>query len=75
MNEATVRLSLGEVREFARATLTRVGLSPVHVEAVAETIVAGERNGCGARPVSEREGVLVSRAVLRDIGDVTRARA
>ncbi|KTT73605.1 Ldh family oxidoreductase [Sphingomonas endophytica] len=48
MSNEQVRMTLGEVRDYARATLTRVGLAPAHVEAVAETIVAGERDGCGA---------------------------
>jgi LDH2 family malate/lactate/ureidoglycolate dehydrogenase len=43
-----VRMTLAEVRDYARATLTRVGLSPAHVAAVAETMVAGERDGCGS---------------------------
>ncbi|WP_082457226.1 Ldh family oxidoreductase [Sphingomonas sp. Leaf23] len=41
-------MTLDAVRAYARATLTRVGLAPAHVAAVAETIVAGERDGCGA---------------------------
>lgn len=41
-----VRLSLDEVTKLARDVLTRQGLAPAHVEAVAATIVAGERDGC-----------------------------
>jgi LDH2 family malate/lactate/ureidoglycolate dehydrogenase len=41
-------MTLDAVRAYARATLMRVGLAPAHVAAVAETIVAGERDGCGA---------------------------
>ena len=43
-----VRMTLAEVRDYARATLHRVGLAPAHVVAVAETMVAGERDGCGS---------------------------
>jgi LDH2 family malate/lactate/ureidoglycolate dehydrogenase len=43
-----VRLSLDEVRSLARRVLNAVGLSPAHVEAVAETLVAGERDGCAS---------------------------
>ncbi|KQM81819.1 oxidoreductase [Sphingomonas sp. Leaf23] len=48
MSDARVHMTLDAVRAYARATLTRVGLAPAHVAAVAETIVAGERDGCGA---------------------------
>ncbi|KQM23890.1 oxidoreductase [Sphingomonas sp. Leaf11] len=48
MNDGRVHMTLDAVRAYARATLTRVGLAPAHVAAVAETIVAGERDGCGA---------------------------
>ncbi len=48
MSDDHVRMTLAEVRDYARATLTRVGLSPAHVAAVAETMVAGERDGCGS---------------------------
>ncbi|MBB6504087.1 LDH2 family malate/lactate/ureidoglycolate dehydrogenase [Sphingomonas endophytica] len=48
MSDVQVRMTLDAVRDYARATLTRVGLAPAHVAAVAETIVAGERDGCGA---------------------------
>ncbi len=48
MNDDRVHMTLDAVRAYARATLARVGLAPAHVTAVAETIVAGERDGCGA---------------------------
>ncbi|WP_082458255.1 Ldh family oxidoreductase [Sphingomonas sp. Leaf10] len=64
-------MTLAEVRDYARATLTRVGLAPGHVAAVAETIVAGERDGCGAHGLyrllvaahSVASGVVVPDAV------------
>ena len=46
-----VRLTLEEVRDLAKAVLRRHGLSPEHVEAVAATVVAGERDGCAAHGV------------------------
>jgi LDH2 family malate/lactate/ureidoglycolate dehydrogenase len=46
-----VRLSLAEVRELAEAVLTRHGLSPDHVKAVAETVIAGERDECASHGV------------------------
>lgn len=47
----TVALSLDEVAALSRAVLTRHGLAPDHVEAVTETIVAGERDECAAHGV------------------------
>lgn len=44
-------MTLDEVRELARATLTRHGLRADHVDAVSETIVAGERDRCGSHGV------------------------
>ncbi|HEY0711442.1 MAG TPA: Ldh family oxidoreductase [Polyangia bacterium] len=41
-----VRLSLEGVERLTRDVLADQGLSPAHVEAVAATIVAGERDGC-----------------------------
>ncbi len=41
-----VRLTLDEVRALARRVLLGAGLSRDHAEAVAETMVAGERDGC-----------------------------
>ena len=46
-----VRLTLDEVRELAEAVLTRHGLAPAHVKAVAETVVAGERDECASHGV------------------------
>ncbi|KQN76263.1 oxidoreductase [Sphingomonas sp. Leaf62] len=71
MSEPQVRMTLSEVRDYARATLARVGLAPAHVAAVAETIVAGERDGCGAHGLyrllvaahSVASGVVVPDAV------------
>lgn len=44
----TVPMTLGEVRSLARAVLAAQGLGQAHVEAVAETMVAGERDGCAS---------------------------
>ncbi|MGK6354335.1 Ldh family oxidoreductase [Sphingomonas sp. DT-207] len=68
-----VHMTLEEVRAFARATLAAVGLPPAHAEAVAETMVAGERDGCGAHGLyrllvaahSVASGVVVRDAVPR----------
>ncbi|HWW25792.1 MAG TPA: Ldh family oxidoreductase, partial [Caulobacter sp.] len=46
-----VRLSLDEVRTLARRVLTATGLPAAHVDAVAETMVAGERDGCASHGV------------------------
>ncbi|MBD8679514.1 Ldh family oxidoreductase [Sphingomonas sp. CFBP 13720] len=48
MDDDLISMTLEEVRGYAHATLTAVGLSPAHVTAVAETMVAGERDGCGS---------------------------
>lgn len=48
MSDPVVHMSLDEAREFARAILTRHGLKPPHVDPVAETMVAGERDGCAS---------------------------
>ncbi|MBB3693708.1 Ldh family oxidoreductase [Sphingomonas sp. BK580] len=69
----TVRLSLDEVRALARATLRTVGLAPAHAEAVAETMVAGERDGCASHGLyrllvaahSLRSGAVARDAVPR----------
>lgn len=42
----SVRMTLAEVRALARRVLLQVGLSGDHAHAVAETMVAGERDGC-----------------------------
>ncbi len=47
----TVRLSLDEVRTLAREVLAGYGLSDAHTAAVAETLVAGERDGCTSHGV------------------------
>ena len=47
----TVRLTLEEVRSLAIATLSARGLGEAHCEAVAETIVAGERDGCASHGI------------------------
>jgi delta1-piperideine-2-carboxylate reductase len=41
-----VRMTLDELRALARAKLLGAGLAPAHAEAVGETMVAGERDGC-----------------------------
>jgi len=46
-----VRLTLDEVRELARSVLRRHGLAEPHVEVVAETIVAGQRDACDSHGV------------------------
>jgi len=43
---ASVTMTLDEVRTLARTVLQRQGLNARHAEAVAETMVAGERDGC-----------------------------
>ncbi len=47
----TVPMTLGEVRDLARAVLTAQGLGAAHVDAVAETMVAGERDGCASHGI------------------------
>lgn len=47
----TVRISLDEVRALAEAVLSRHGLSEAHVQAVAATIVAGERDECASHGI------------------------
>ena len=54
----TVTLSLDEVAALSRAVLTRHGLAPDHVEAVTETIVAGERDECAAHGVYRLLGCI-----------------
>ena len=44
----TVVMTLAEVRALARSALLRVGLSSDHADAVAETMMAGERDGCAS---------------------------
>ena len=66
-----VRMTLDELRELARQKLRAVGLPADHADAVAETMVAGERDGCTSHGVyrllvvahSVRSGVVVPDAV------------
>ena len=66
-----VHMTLHEVRELSRRKLRAVGLAAAHADAVAETLVAGERDGCGAHGIyrllvaahSVRTGVAVPDAV------------
>ncbi|RMB36684.1 LDH2 family malate/lactate/ureidoglycolate dehydrogenase [Sphingomonas sp. PP-F2F-G114-C0414] len=46
-----IRLSLDEVRALARKVLLEAGLSRAHAEAVAETMVSGERDGCASHGI------------------------
>ena len=55
-----VRISLEEVRTLATTVLTRHGLAPAHVEAVAETIVAGERDECASHGIYRLPGAVHS---------------
>jgi len=45
------RLSLDDLRALARGKLLGAGLSRAHAEAVAETMVAGERDGCASHGI------------------------
>ena len=66
-----VRMTLDELRELARQKLRAVGLSTDHADAVAETMVAGERDGCTSHGIyrllvaasSISRGVVVPDAV------------
>ena len=49
--ENGVRMTLDEVRRLARTVLLGAGLSRAHAEAVAETMVAGERDGCASHGI------------------------
>lgn len=55
MSEATapdtVAMTLDEVRTLSRGVLSGAGLSLDHAAAVAETLVSGERDGCGSHGV------------------------
>lgn len=67
----TVQMTLDEVRALAQRVLGKVGLSPDHAQAVAETMVAGERDGCASHGLyrllvaakSVRAGTVVPDAV------------
>jgi len=64
-------MTLDELRALARGTLRGAGLAPDHADAVAETMVAGERDGCASHGIyrllvaanSIRAGVVVPDAV------------
>ncbi|MFC3579720.1 Ldh family oxidoreductase [Sphingomonas hylomeconis] len=68
---ADVRLTLEEVRALARRVLLAAGLAAPHAFAVAETMVAGERDGCASHGIyrllvaarSIAAGVVVTDAV------------
>ncbi len=51
MTDETIALSLDEVRDFGRRVLARLGLSERQIGPVVETIVAGERDECGAHGI------------------------
>ena len=71
MSEDRVNLTLSQLRVFARKTLLAAGLGEDHAVAVAETIVAGERDGCTSHGAyrllvaahSVASGVVVPHAV------------
>lgn len=73
MSEAAagVAMTLDELRELARAKLRAAGLAGEHADAVAETMVSGERDGCASHGIyrllvadrSIRAGVVVPDAV------------
>lgn len=72
MSEAApVAMTLAELRSLARAKLRAVGLADDHADAVAETMVAGERDGCASHGIyrllvaanSVAAGVVVPDAV------------
>lgn len=46
-----VTMTLDALRTLARAKLLGAGLAPAHAEAVAETMVAGERDGCASHGI------------------------
>jgi LDH2 family malate/lactate/ureidoglycolate dehydrogenase len=68
---AGVPMTLAALRALARAKLRAVGLAEDHAEAVAETMVAGERDGCASHGIyrllvaaaSVKAGVVVPDAV------------
>jgi delta1-piperideine-2-carboxylate reductase len=71
--DAGVSMSLESLRALARSKLVAAGLAADHAEAVAETMVAGERDGCASHGIyrllvadrSIRAGVVVTDAVPR----------
>ena len=66
-----VGMTLDELRTLARAKLRLVGLAADHADAVAETMVSGERDGCASHGIyrllvaanSVKAGVVVPDAV------------
>jgi LDH2 family malate/lactate/ureidoglycolate dehydrogenase len=57
----TQHFSLDALHAFVRDALTRLGLRPPHVAAVADTIVAGERDGGGSHGLYRL--IMVARSV------------
>lgn len=53
-----IHISLEEVRELVESVLRRHGFSEPHVQAVAATIVAGERDGCASHGVYRLPGCI-----------------
>jgi delta1-piperideine-2-carboxylate reductase len=70
-SEEGVHLTLDALRDLAVTKLRAVGLAPDHAAAVAETMVAGERDGCASHGIyrllvaanSVAKGVVVPDAV------------
>jgi len=70
-SQTDVTMTLDALRDLARDTLRAAGLAPDHADAVAETMVAGERDGCASHGIyrllvavnSIRAGVVVPDAV------------
>jgi len=50
-DQATIHMSLDDLRGFASRILRENGLSAAQVPGVTETLVAGERDGCGAHGI------------------------
>lgn len=53
-----IHMTLEEVRELVESVLRRHGFSAPHVQAVAATIVAGERDGCTSHGVYRLPGCI-----------------
>jgi LDH2 family malate/lactate/ureidoglycolate dehydrogenase len=53
-----IHMTLDEVRELVASVLRRHGFSEPHVQAVAATIVAGERDGCTSHGVYRLPGCI-----------------
>ncbi|MFJ1255125.1 Ldh family oxidoreductase [Cupriavidus sp. CuC1] len=56
-----VQLSLREVRALATSTLQHHGFSEPHVQGVADTLVAGERDGCASHGLYRLLGCIATR--------------